>query len=170
MKRNKFLYLVLASILLWSCTGKQSPSPISDIPSPDSSSDVVEVPFKDIAGVRIIPVTINGVKMDMIFDTGASTTCISLTEAIFLAKQGLLTEDDIIGSSKGQIANGDIVENTVIVLRELVIDEQIKFSNVEAVVVHSMEASLLLGNKDILDGVSSFTIDNDNQTINFIVK
>ncbi len=174
LRLNKRLILLsLIITLLFSCSTKESPSAItysSDSIDNEDSSNVVEIPFKENKGIRIIPVTINGVNMDMIFDTGASTTCISLTEALFLLKNGMLKEEDIIGTSSSQIADGSITKDTKIILREVVLDNKITFTNVQASVVHSMNAPLLLGNADILDKVASFKIDNENKTIKFTLK
>lgn len=176
--KNSRIVIVLLLLLfsLFSCNKKGAPSAITyieeEIVTEDNESyaDVVEVPFKEIGGVRIVPVTINGVNMDMIFDTGASTTCISTTEAMFLLKQGLLTEDDIIGKSSARVADGRITQNTVIRLKEVVLGGKIYFNDVTAMVVNSLEAPLLLGNEDILDRVASFKIDNESQTIHFTLK
>ena len=54
------------------------------------------VKFRREGGVLFIPVEINGFPMDFIFDTGASSVSMSLTEAIFMYKQGRLTDDDIL--------------------------------------------------------------------------
>lgn len=171
LKNNCILLFVL--LLFVSCSKKESPSTITYGYSEDvveEYADVVEVPFKETSGVRIIPVSINGIDMTMIFDTGASTTCISLTEAMFLLKQGLLTEDDILGKVNSTVADGRITQNTIVRLKEVVIGGKIYFTDVRAVVVNSLDAPLLLGNADILDRVASFKIDNESETIHFILK
>ena len=64
-------------------------------------------------GVLVVPVKVNGVQMSFIFDTGASDITISQTEAQFLAKQGLLTQQDVIGKQQYQIADGSFSEGTI---------------------------------------------------------
>jgi clan AA aspartic protease (TIGR02281 family) len=95
-------------------------------------------------GVYTTPCTINGLKLRFIFDTGASTVCISLTEAIFMLKNGYMDESDIHGSSYSEIANGNVIENTTVTLREMEIGG-IKLNNINAVVIHELAAPLLLG-------------------------
>ena len=95
-------------------------------------------------GVYTIPCKVNGVQLKFIFDTGASNVTISLTEALFMIKNGYLSKDDIYGSSYAQLANGDITENTEILLREIVIAD-LKLYNVRASIVHELAAPLLLG-------------------------
>ena len=95
-------------------------------------------------GVLVVPVKVNGVQMSFIFDTGASDITISQTEAQFLAKQGLLTQQDVIGKQQYQIADGSFSEGTIIRLKELTIGDR-TINNVKASVIESQNAPLLLG-------------------------
>ncbi len=121
--------------------------------------------------VNVVPCTVNGLKLKFFFDTGASDVQISLTEAIFMLKNDYLKETDIIGISYSQLANGEITENTKIILREIEF-AGFKFQNVEASVVHQLSAPLLLGQSVIsklgkiqLDpATNSLTIINFNNT------
>lgn len=99
-------------------------------------------------GVYTIPCEVNGLKLKFIFDTGASNVSISLTEASYMLKNGHLEEGDIYGISYAKIANGDITENTEILLKEIEIGG-IKIYNIKASVVHELEAPLLLGQSAI---------------------
>lgn len=99
-------------------------------------------------GLYLIPCSVNGVPMKFIFDTGASSVNISLTEARFLLKNGYIQESDIKGTSHAQIANGDIVENTRILLNKIEIGG-IELNDVEAAVSHNLNAPLLLGQSAI---------------------
>lgn len=95
-------------------------------------------------GIYLIPCKINGVPMNFVFDTGASKVSISLTEAKFLIKNGLLVEDDIKQSIRYQIASGEIKEGTEIILREIEINGYI-INDVSATIVFEQNAPLLLG-------------------------
>ena len=99
-------------------------------------------------GLYLIPCTVNGVPMKFIFDTGASSVNISMAEALFLLKNGHIQESDIKGTSHSQIANGDIVENTRILLRKIEVGG-IEINNVDATVSHNLNAPLLLGQSAI---------------------
>ena len=87
------------------------------------------VKMEKINGVFQIPTEVNGVAMHFIFDTGASIISISETEAIFLYKQGKLTNEDIKGSANFSDANGDISEGTIINLKTVKIGK-ITLSNI----------------------------------------
>ncbi|MEC4114056.1 retropepsin-like aspartic protease [Myroides pelagicus] len=116
-------------------------------------------------GVYEVPARINGVEMTFIFDTGASNVSISLTEALYLYKQGKLVEDDFIGITQYQIADGSIGEGTVINLREVQIGNR-RISNVQASIVHNMEAPLLLG-QSALEQFGNFSINYKKRALIF---
>ena len=116
-------------------------------------------------GVFVIPCKVNGLSLRFIFDTGASDVSISLTEALFMLKNGYLSEKDILGTEFYGIANGNIEEGTKIILRQILIGK-IKLNNVHASVVHDLNAPLLLG-QTALERFGKVTIDYENNIISF---
>ena len=100
------------------------------------------------AGVYKIPCKVNGAKMKMIFDTGASSVAISLPIAEYLYENDYITKDDIIGTGKAQVADGRIVNNLVINLRDIEV-AGIHVKNVKATVSESLTAPLLFGQSAI---------------------
>jgi len=106
------------------------------------------IKMKKENGVYTIPCKVNELKLKFIFDTGASDVSISLTEAIFMLKNDYLSKNDIIGTEKYSIANGEIAEGTTIILKVIEI-EGLKLYNVRASIVHNLEAPLLLGQSAI---------------------
>ncbi|EHO68657.1 retroviral-like aspartic protease family protein [Segatella maculosa] len=98
--------------------------------------------------VYSLPGKVNGLKLNFIFDTGASEVYLSMTEAMFMLKNGYLKQNDFTGTSHSQIGNGEIVENTTVLLREVEIGG-IKIQNVKAAISHNLEAPLLLGQSAI---------------------
>lgn len=108
----------------------------------------VKIQMQEDGGVFKIPCEVNGLRMKFIFDTGASNVCISLTEANFMLENDYISYDDILGTSKAQIADGSIVENTKIRLKEIKI-ANLTLRDVEAVVTHNFGAPLLLGQSAI---------------------
>ena len=110
----------------------------------------------------------------MIFDTGCSGTLLSLSEARYLFEKGLLVEQDFLGTTQSQIADGSIVENMVVNLRKVSIitneGNSIDCYNVPATVSNNIKAPLLLGN-EVLDEVAyDYTVDNTRKVISFNVK
>ena len=114
-------------------------------------------------GVYTIPCEVNGLRLKFIFDTGASNVSISLSEALFMLKNDYLSESDIKGSTYFQIANGEIVEGTTIILRELKIGNKV-LCNVEASIVHSMSSPLLLG-QSALSKIGKFSFNYHSNTL-----
>lgn len=132
----------------------------------NNSEDIVSIPYREEGGVKTIRVSLNGMPVDMIFDTGCSGTLISLAEAQYMYNKGLLTDDNFLGMSNSQIADGSIVENMVINLDKIVIDEKLVCYDVQATVCLNNDAPLLLGN-EVLNRTASYTIDNQNKVIKF---
>ena len=182
---RKLYYIVLILLLLVGCgrkKGKYSPpyyetnsvqteSVQTEIESSYNSErfsgEIVSVPFVESGGVKYIEVELNRTfSVRMILDSGCSDALISVAEAQHLYSKGVLTDDDFIGMSKSMIADGSVVENMVVNLREVIIGGKIVCSDVQATVSSNTMAPLLLGN-EVLNRTASYTVDNQNKTINF---
>lgn len=116
-------------------------------------------------GVRFVWIEINGIRLRFIFDTGASSICISSAEASVLYRQGTLTRSDVLNKEYFQDATGKISEGTKINLREVKIGNMI-LDNVKATVVDNEDAPLLLG-QTVLERFGNIEIDNINNKIIF---
>lgn len=116
-------------------------------------------------GVRYVWVEINGIRLRFIFDTGASSICISPAEATVLYRQGTLQKEDILNVQYFQDATGKVSEGTKVNLREVRIGDMI-LENVEALIIDNVNAPLLLG-QTVLERFGSIEIDNVNGEIIF---
>jgi len=130
-----------------------------------STDERTVVKIKKVNGVYEIPTEINGIEMYFIFDTGAGLISISEAEAIFLYKQGKLSEEDILGKANFSDANGDISEGTIINLKTVKIGNR-TLENIEASVVHNLGAPLLMG-QSALEKFGKISIDYQNSEITF---
>ena len=155
--------------VICSCDNKQKKPPV-DLKEKEKVelNSEVEVPYTELGGVKTIPVKLNGVSMDMIFDTGCSGMSISLNELLTMQKNGKFSESDVVGISASTIADGSVVETGVINLSEVEIGgkDGIKIHNVQASVALNQVAPILLGN-GVIDAVASVEVDNINKTIKF---
>ncbi|MCD8303104.1 MAG: retroviral-like aspartic protease family protein [Prevotellaceae bacterium] len=133
------------------------------------TGDEVVVPFRSENGVKYVQVKLNGVGLEMVFDTGCSGMHISVAEAQYLYSKGTLTEEDFLGVSPTQTADGSVNVNMVVNLREVIINDQIRCPDVTATVSDNTNAPLLLGN-DVLDRLATITIDNVNSNLIFTFK
>lgn len=185
--KMKYLTLLLFAILFVSCDGKKKQpafydngadtevdsvaydNEVSSDYEQMTDAEIVSIPFTEKGGVKYVKVSVNGFGFEMIFDTGCSGTLISVAEANYLYQKGYLTEDDIMGVTQSQIADGSIVENMVINLKEVILDGKIRCTDVTATVSANNNAPLLLGN-EVLNRVAAYAVDNENQTINFKLK
>lgn len=139
-----------------------------EIELPDE--DVVDVSYTEQSNLKIVQVLINDrINKEMIFDTGASYTQITLKEANYLYSENLLTDDDILGAERFGDANGNITVNMVVRLRKLVLGGKLVINNVDATVVENADAPLLLG-QTVLKKLPQYTIDNENKMIKFKIK
>jgi clan AA aspartic protease (TIGR02281 family) len=135
-----------------------------ELAMPEKEESVTEIAVKrNPGGTFEIPCDINGLALQMIFDTGASDVTISSVEANFMFKNGYLSEKDIKGKKYYQIANGQISEGTTITLREVRIGDAV-LHNVDASVVKSQKAPLLLG-QSAMERFGTITIDNQNNKL-----
>ncbi|MBO5591997.1 MAG: retroviral-like aspartic protease family protein [Prevotella sp.] len=172
---KKYVLFLSLIMVLMSCGGEKRKPIYVDLDEATEESlyaqsgDEIIVPFRNENGVKYVAVKVNGVGFEMIFDTGCSGALISVAEANYLYQKGKLTQDDILGTAQSQIADGSVVENMVVNLKEVVINDQILCPNVKATVSANINAPLLLGN-EILDRLATIKIDNENETLNFKLK
>lgn len=95
-----------------------------------------------------IPCKVNGLPLKFAFDTSATDVTISLTEVLFMLKNGYLSKDDIGEKVNYGISNGEIAEGTLINIHEIEF-AGLKLQNVKASVIHEKDAPLLLGQSAI---------------------
>lgn len=182
MRRNWIFFAIIGLLSVAGCGRSTSPD-ISwyegadeyeeeDEFTPESNtySACYLIPYKEMyGGLVTIPVTINGMHLDMIFDTGASITTITAAEANYLYQKGALSEDDIEGLIPLQTADGGISVGAQINLRQVVIGDQITLHDVEAVVVENQQAPLLLG-QSVMQQFAETAIDHQSSTVKFYLK
>ncbi|MEI7585104.1 retropepsin-like aspartic protease [Runella sp.] len=126
----------------------------------------VTIKMKRRGGVHEIPCKINGLDMSFIFDTGAASVSISLTEALFMLKNGQLTKSDVKDLESFITADGSIVEGTKIILRSIEI-AGMTLQNIEASVAHQLNAPLLLG-QSAIEKLGKIQLDLANNTLTIL--
>ena len=124
-----------------------------------------KVSMRKEGGVYLVPITVNGLNLDFIFDTGASSISLSSAEAMVMLRQGQITQDDIVGQKQFQDATGGVSVGTIVLLRTVQIGD-ITLENVEASIVDNIQAPLLLG-QTALAKFGKVTIDYNHNTIEF---
>lgn len=131
--------------------------------------ETVSVPMK-VRGANTYEVAckINGLGLNLIFDTGASDISISQTEVQFMLKNGYLNFSDITGTQKYMDANGDIEVGTTLIFKSVEFGGLI-LKNVKASVVNNKSAPLLFG-QSALSKYGKITIDNEKKLITITKK
>lgn len=124
-----------------------------------------KVRMEKAGGVYLVPIKVNGLDLKFIFDTGASSICLSSAEALVMLKQGLITQDDVVGQQQFQDATGGVSVGTIIRLRTVEIGGLV-LNTVEATVVDNIQAPLLLG-QTALSKFGKVTIDYNKNIIEF---
>ena len=124
-----------------------------------------KVSMRKEGGVYLVPITVNGLSLDFIFDTGASSISLSSAEAMVMLRQGQITQEDIVGQQQFQDATGGVSVGTIVLLRTVQIGD-ITLENVEATIVDNIQAPLLLG-QTALAKFGKVTIDYNHNTIEF---
>ena len=179
--RRTILHILILMVILSSChrrrTYEENDQSIIEIAEKDRRGDNDEyheerdirkgtiVSMERDGGVYFVPITVNGIDLKFVFDTGASSISISAAEAAVMAKQGKITEEDIVGQAQFSDATGAVSVGTIINLRTVQIGD-IVLHNVEASVVDNIQAPLLLG-QTALAKFGKVTIDYNNNTIEF---
>ena len=170
----RIILFFLTIVTLFACK-KERKRPVyyAETPSTEIAAshheETVIIPYREEGGVKYVDVKVNGVAFEMIFDTGCSSTLISLAEASYLYLKGQLTIDDFQGMSRSTIADGSVMENMVVKLREVTIADKVVCHDVIATVSTNLNAPLLLGN-EVLDRVATITIDNEKKELQFKLK
>ena len=168
MIRYNIFFILLTIVFLSSC-GRKSTTPPYNLDQ--EATESISIPYEETGGVKVIPVKLNGITMNMIYDTGCSGIHLSLNEVQTLAKNGKLDANDILDASYATIADGSIVENGTINIKRIEIggEEGIVLENIQASVALNQIAPILLGNA-VLDELASVEVDNIAKTINFNKK
>lgn len=161
-----FIVTMISVISLSSCR-KQNRTPPVDLSKINDAKEV-RIPFTEKGGVKVIPVKLNGLEVDMVYDSGCSGMQLSSLEIASLYKNGKFTEGDVRGAALSQIADGSIVKNVVINIREVEIGGTNGFvlKNVEATMAENPEAPVMIGNS-VFDKVASVEVDNIRKCIVF---
>ena len=135
----------------------------SQIKKNESFEDENIIKMEKGNGVKYVWVEINGLKLRFVFDTGASSICISSLEASLLYIQGTLQKEDILNVEYFQDATGKISEGTKINLRTVKVGNII-LKNIEAIVIDNVNAPLLLG-QTVFEKFGKIEIDNINDEL-----
>lgn len=150
----------------------QKPSPRPDTQSIESAADSPAIAFVRPTPTSTPEVTVkmNGVPIQMLWDTGAMGSTISALEFMNLCKAGKISDSDHLADSKAVVADGSIVNVPIYMIRELTLTttdgNEIYLHNVTVSVMENIGASALLG-QNIMKELPEYTFDDENNVIRF---
>ncbi len=124
---------------------------------PLSSQTIIKMEKSN--GVYKIPCVVNGARMKFIFDTGATNVSMSASMANYLLENEYISKEDIIKTGQSSLADGRIIDHTLINLKDIEISG-LHLSNIETVVLDSQNAPLLLG-QSAIQKLGKIEIDGD---------
>lgn len=134
--------------------------------SPQNRSEATSIPMTKVNRVYEIPITINDVlKINFIFDAGASDVSISPDVALTLIRTGTVSDSDFRGSETYKFADGSIAKSKVFIIKEIRIGDKV-VRDIKASISNSINAPLLLG-QSVLNKFGKVTIDYDKKIILF---
>lgn len=170
MKKFIYILICMCGVLISTSCKQKNERPPYQLDTNNAPS--ISLKYEEMGGVKVIPVKLNGVTMNMIYDTGCAGIHLSLNELQTLAKNGKITQEDILDVEYRTIADGSIVENGSVNIKEIKIGDDenaIVLHNKTATVALNQVAPILLGN-EVLDELASVEVDNVKKTINFYKK
>lgn len=109
--------------------------------------------------------SMNGLKVNMIFDTGASGLIISKVEEQFMLKNGYLKESDYSHETTFKIADGSLLECKVYILKDFELGG-VHIQNVEISTVEKESADILMG-QSVMSRFGKFEVDNTRNVVRF---
>lgn len=125
-------------------------------------SNVVKV--KKNGSLFFVPVQINDVlKIDFIFDSGASDVSISPDVALTLIKTGTIKKEDWLEGAYYKFADGSIAKSKRFKLSSIKIGNKV-IKNVTCSISNSIDAPMLLG-QSVLSKFGKYTFDNIKQIL-----
>lgn len=108
-----------------------------------------------------VPVILNDVlRINFIFDSGASEVSISPDVALTLMRAGTISESDWLESQTYTFADGSKAKSKRFLIKKLNIGNQ-ALTNIEASISNSIEAPMLIG-QNVMNKLGSITFDYDN--------
>jgi clan AA aspartic protease (TIGR02281 family) len=129
---------------------------------------VAEIPFTNDGSSYKVKCKINGLPLYFIFDTGACDISLSNVEASFMLKNDYIKPQDIQGKQNYSTASGEIVEGTVINLRNVALGN-LSLKDVQASVINNQDAPLLLG-QTVMNRLGRIEIDNEKKVLRITYK
>jgi predicted aspartyl protease len=128
--------------------------------SSENTSNTIKI-LKTQSGLIEVPIVINDVlRINFIFDSGASEVSLSPDVALTLIRTGTISENDWLQDQIYTFADGSKAKSKRFLIKKLIIGNQV-LTNIEASISSSIEAPMLIG-QNVMQKLGSVTIDYNN--------
>lgn len=129
-----------------------------------NTSKLNTIKLKSNYGVFSVPVELNGVlKIDFIFDSGASDISISPDIALTLLKAGTIKKEDWLPGAYYSFADGSTAKSERFKLHSVKIGNKV-IKNAVCSISNSINSPMLLG-QSVLSKFGKYTFDNNQKTL-----
>lgn len=119
--------------------------------------------MEQLNGIQVMPCKVNNLTLKFIIDTGEKDARISVTDAMFMLKNGYITTSDIIGTDYERFINGHISTGTTVKIKQLEIGNT-TVNNIVATIVTDLSSPLVLG-QSVLYKIGKIEFDYSNQMV-----
>lgn len=129
----------------------------------DGFSNTIKI-LKSKNGLIEVPIVLNDVlRINFIFDSGASEVSLSPDVALTLLRTGTISENDWLLDQVYTFADGSKAKSKRFLIKKLIIGNQ-TLTNIEASISKSIEAPMLIG-QNVMQKLGSVTIDYNNMLL-----
>ncbi|MDQ3050210.1 MAG: retroviral-like aspartic protease family protein [Bacteroidota bacterium] len=119
--------------------------------------------MEQLNGIQVMPCKVNNLTLKFIIDTGEKDARISITDAMFMLKNGYITTSDIVGTEYERFVNGHVSNGTIVKIKQLEIGNT-TINNIVATIVTDLSSPLVLG-QSVLYKIGKIEFDYSNQLV-----
>ena len=119
--------------------------------------------MEEINGRQVLPCKVNGITMKFTIDTGENDAIISLTDAMFLLKNGYASASDLNGVEYDRFVYGHTGTGATLVIKQLVIGQTL-INNVSATISSDLRTPLVVG-QNVMRKLDKVEFDYSNQLV-----
>jgi len=161
--KNGYTYFVANSQHASNCPVGLNKEPATVKETTGNASNTIKI-ITTKSGLIEVPIILNDVlRINFIFDSGASEVSISPDVALTLMRTGTISESDWLPSQTYTFADGSRARSKRFLIKKLIIGTQI-LTNIEASISNSIEAPMLIG-QNVMQKLGSVTIDYNNNLL-----
>ncbi len=131
------------------------------LPALTSAQSLLQM--EKLNGIQVMPCKVNDLTLKFIIDTGEKEARVSVTDVMFMLKNGYITMEDIDGTEYERFAAGHIGNGTTVKFKKFVIGHNV-INNLVAKVDADLKTPLVIG-QAVLYKIGKIEFDYGNQLV-----